>query len=298
MKRVISDISEQNIRLLSILEYLKIASNGLNIEGVESKIDPKLIEDIYRVNPESTIWANEGYYYQAFFGELLLGNLENPSYLFKILQSNQSEEVKAGILYLLVQFCSYKKLDSLQDKYYNMLISQFPESDRAFRAKASFSKDKSIQVGKTIPNFELKNLDNESEVINPQILKGKYVLVDIWGTWCAPCLKELPYLVEAYSKFKDKNFTIYSVAIETDAETVRKFRIKSKKILWLSEKEQPQTTMPWLHSYAGDWNSQIVKTFEVVGVPSTFLIDPEGKIIATSRLRGDELLNTLEKLIK
>ncbi|MDT3741256.1 MAG: TlpA disulfide reductase family protein [Candidatus Kapabacteria bacterium] len=298
IKQQIADLKDKNARLLSIFEYLEVAHDGVNIRGIEESVDKNLIREIYTVEPVSPIWDESVNYYHLVFAEILLGHIENPEYIYKVLSSNHTDKTKAGILSLLVRYCSYNQLENLKDKYYEKLQAEYADTKEAKMAKGEFGKDKAIQVGKIIPDFTLKNLDNESELITPKSLAGKYVLVDVWGTWCVPCLMELPSLIKAYDTFKSKNFTIFSVAIDASAETVRKFRESKKKMPWLKPEEQIESNLPWMHSYAGNWDCDITSIFEVNGVPETFLIEPEGKIIAIDGLRGDELIETLDKLIK
>ncbi|MBX3043017.1 MAG: TlpA family protein disulfide reductase [Candidatus Kapabacteria bacterium] len=293
-----NQISDPNIRITGILEYLHIAHDGVNVRGVEDLVDKKLIQEIYSVSPSSSLWSKGSKYYQAVFAEILLGKVQRPEYLLKIIDSEQPNDTKAGILSLLVTYCHYNELEDLKDEYYDMLMKQFPDTKEAARTRANFGKDKNIVLEKRIPDFSLKNLDDDSETISPAKLRGKYVLIDVWGTWCMPCLLEIPHLVEAYNKFKDMNFTIYSVAIDASASQVKKFRDSKNKMPWLPKEKQIETNLPWLHSYGGSWESDIVSIFEVVGVPTAFLIDPEGKIIATEGLRGELLMETLEKFIK
>jgi thiol-disulfide isomerase/thioredoxin len=291
-------IKDKNIRLLGILDYIHVAHDGVNVNGMDSLVNNELLKEMFQTSPDSDIWAQGYHYYQIAFAEILLGNIENPKFAYKILESDHPKEIKAGLLSVFVHYCHYNELEELEDKYYTKLQAEYPETKEAMRSRASFGKDKNIMVGKTIPDFKLTNLDNDNEIITPKSLRGKYVLVDIWGTWCMPCLMEIPFIVDAYEKFKDKNFTVFSIAIDGSASVVRKFRETKNKLPWLKKDEQIQTNLPWLHSYAGNWESEIISIFEVVGVPTTFLIDPDGKIIDTSDLRGEGLIKTLEKYIK
>jgi thiol-disulfide isomerase/thioredoxin len=296
---LITNVKLKEFRYLSILEYLSVAHDGVNVDGIEKEINKTLLNEIYEVSPDSKLWSDgAGNYYSLVFAEILLGNVSNPEYMNKVLKAKQPENVKAGMLEVIIQYCSRNKLPDLQDKYYDILQNEYSGSKEAKRARFQFSKDKAIQVGKNIPDFSMKNLDNETENITPETLAGKYVLIDVWGTWCGPCLMELPTLVNVYNKFKDKNFTIYSIAIDGSAATVKKFRENSNKLPWLKPEEQPKSNLPWIHSYAGNWDSDIVNKLEVLGVPSPILIDPEGKIIALEGLRGEELEKTLEKFMK
>ncbi len=301
MKRIeerLAQIQDKNFRSLTILEYLNVAHDGINVNDIEHSVNQKLISELFEVSPESVLWDGQSVYFNLAFAEILLGNIGNPTYLYKVLNAKHPDNVKAGLLSVLVHYCHYNNLDDLKEKYYSKLQKEFPETKEAFNAKISFSNDRNILVGKKIPDFSLRNLDDENEIISPASLKGKFVLVDVWGTWCMPCLMELPNLIKAYEKFKDKNFTIFSVAIDASADVVKQFRKSKIKLPWLSKEEQVETNLPWLHTYAGNWESDIIKTFEIAGVPTTFLIDPKGTIISIDNLKGDLLIKTLEKYIK
>lgn len=291
-------IKDKNFRALAIIEYLNVAHDGVSIAGIENSVNTKLISEIFEISPVSVLWDNPAFYYNVAFAEILSGNVAKPNYINNIINSKHPDIFKAGLLSVLVHYCHYNNLDDLKEKYFTQLQSQFPETKEAINTKIMFSKDKNIMVGKKIPSFSLRNLDNENEIISPAMLRGKFVLVDIWGTWCMPCLIDLPNINSAYEKYKDKNFTVFSIAIDASADAVKQFRASENKMPWLSKKEQIQGNLPWLHSYAGNWENDIIRIFEIASVPSTFLIDPNGVIIEIDNLRGDSLLKTLEKYIK
>jgi thiol-disulfide isomerase/thioredoxin len=114
--------------------------------------------------------------------------------------------------------------------------------------------------------------------------KGKYVLLDFWASWCSPCRKEMPLLVELYKTYKDKNFEIVGYSLDKDVES------------WKKGIEDLQITWPQLSDTAY-WQSLPVQTYNINGIPSTVLIDPQGIIIAKD-LRGEKLAQKLQELLQ
>ncbi|WP_426059249.1 redoxin domain-containing protein [Hymenobacter sp. B1770] len=115
-------------------------------------------------------------------------------------------------------------------------------------------------------------------------LRGKYVLLDFWASWCGPCRQENPNVVKAYNQFKNKGFTIYSVSLDQD---------KGK---W--EKAIAADGLTWHHvSDLAGWNSVGGAAYGVKSIPASYLIDPAGKIIAKN-LRGEALAAKLAEVLK
>lgn len=138
-------------------------------------------------------------------------------------------------------------------------------------------------VGSAVPDIELKN--PAGAIVKLSSLRGKYVLLDFWAAWCGPCRRENPNLVAAYHKYKDKNFTIYSVSLDTDQDKWVK-AIKQDHLDWTTHVSELK-----------GWQSAICQQYGISSIPQSFLLDKEGIIIAAN-LRGEELGRTLDQVLK
>ncbi len=141
---------------------------------------------------------------------------------------------------------------------------------------------KAVSVEQMAPDFSLPTPDGKQVKLSD--FKGKYVLLDFWASWCGPCRQENPNIVNAYNKFKDKNFTIFSVSLDDNKEA------------WLKAIKADGLT--WTHvSDLKKWSSEAATKYKVEGIPASFIIDPQGKI-AAKNLRGPELPDFLSKTLR
>ncbi len=142
---------------------------------------------------------------------------------------------------------------------------------------------KTIVVGDSAPIIALN--DANGKPVSLADLKGKIVLIDFWASWCEPCRAEGPNLKEQYKLYKDKGFEILSVSIDTDRKSWLK-AISDDGLTWLQVSD--------LKGY----RSETVQSYGIGGVPSFFLVDRTGKIIANSNLQGAALNQKLAELFK
>lgn len=123
-----------------------------------------------------------------------------------------------------------------------------------------------VGVGNTAPEIKLKTVKGEEIALSD--LKGKIVLVDFWASWCHPCREANPILAEAYLKYHHKGFEILSVSLDDD------------KSHWLKAIEQDKLPWKWHVSDLKGWDSQVIIDYKVEALPTSYLVDREGKIVA------------------
>jgi len=163
---------------------------------------------------------------------------------------------------------------------YQTLAAKFPES-AAVKQRAEAELGRLARVGKPAPNIEAT--DVEGKTVRLASLRGKYVLVDFWATWCTPNIVELPRLQEAYKKYHAAGLEIVSVSLDDTRTAVVDF-VKARKI-------------PWIQLHNTTAGVDLVEAFGVASIPATYLIDPQGTIIRLD-LRGGSLDEALGNLIK
>lgn len=218
---------------------------------------------------------------QALYEELteqLEKSQDKGALLAEFVSTHAQSYAAAFALDRLGEYLSAEQRKTLYDKF----PSALQQSYEGKRIADRISGELGSKVGGIAPSFILKD-QNDKDVSLAQF-KGKYVFLDFWASWCGPCREEFPFIKKAYAKYKGKNFEV--IGVSTD---------KNHKA-WI--KAISDLELPWqlLIDNPGDKAIALSK-YAVSVLPTSFLIDPNGKIVAKD-LRGEQLEKELDKLLK
>lgn len=194
------------------------------------------------------------------------------------IKANQKSAITPLLIYSLYSF--FQQSEPLERRF-NELDAAVKKSYYGRMLDKIISENKVGSIGSVAPDFS--QADTSGNPVSLQSFRGKYVLVDFWASWCGPCRMENPNLVQAFNKFKAKNFTVLGVSLDRAKEP------------WIQAIAQDQ--LDWTHlSDLKFWSNDVAKMYKISSIPQNFLLDPEGKIIAKN-LRGEELHAKLQEIL-
>ena len=149
--------------------------------------------------------------------------------------------------------------------------------------RANAETPKPSWIGRQAPEISLP--DTKGRTVKLSSFRGKFVLVDFWASWCGPCRRENPNVVQAFNQFKNKNFTILGVSLDRPGQ----------KENWIKAIQEDNLT--WTHiSDLKFWQSEVVPLYQVGSIPFNVLVDPDGKVVAEN-LRGNALEQKLHEVL-
>lgn len=164
-----------------------------------------------------------------------------------------------------------------------MMTQQFSGIQMMYEEKLAIKK----LNGNPSPRFAYEN--HKGGITSLEDLRGKFVYIDVWATWCGPCRAEIPFLKKTEEKFHGKNIVFVSISID-------KAKDKDKWRKMIEEKQ-----LGGIQLFAdNDWNSQFVKDYAINGIPRFILIGPNGNVINADAERpsSSELENVLNEWVK
>lgn len=274
-------------KIIALNTYLSFMNNG---EGYQSEYDYFASEYFRHVD-----WKDEAYHQNSWIFESLKSYSETISKFNYPLEVHQTllEDILNEIpsqsqTYQLALSGIIAGLRSQNHSNFVLFGEKFVEKYQTTSPAASKTIEKqmaaaqSFIIGAEAPDFSQQTPEGEDLKLSD--LRGKIVLVDFWASWCGPCRRENPNVVKMYEKYKDKGFEILGVSLD------------KQKGRWLQAIEQDRLTWPQVSDLKG-WQNEVAALYSVRSIPSTVLLDAEGKILARN-LRGPALESKLEEIFK
>ncbi|MFR9165310.1 MAG: redoxin domain-containing protein [Dysgonomonas sp.] len=198
---------------------------------------------------------------------------------FNYIQENIKNEIGEFLLIDGIQLLDKDQIKSL----YGETRDSFKKSKIGQQMQMMLDS-RTFSAGEPYLDITLENPEGKDISLSDYVGKSEVVLLDFWASWCGPCRKEIPFLIEAYDRYEDKGFEIVGISLDSD------------KGAWVQTIRRLGMTWPQM-SDLGGWQSEAAQLYNVKTIPFTLLLDKSGKVIEAN-LRGERLLSKLEELFK
>jgi len=207
------------------------------------------------------------------------------AYLDRVVAEHPDSMVQASALGSAISLARAAGDVPRSNDYYLRLERGYPDAPDLAWLRTQYSPNRVIQVGRQIPEFRFVSLDDSSVVYTRASMLGRTYLLDFWATWCGPCVGEMPYLHPAHDSLAADGVEFLSVSLDNRPDDVRRYR-------------QGEWKMPWLHAFApGGFENPEVRKLEILGVPTTILIGPDGSILAVEP-RGEHTVSEIREALR
>jgi len=274
----------------SDLQTAVVGGNAINTEFAAYKTRLKTVEDgLAALNAEYMDLPDDAKEDEVFITGFIASLQDRAGDLFQqqkeiketYVRENRNSYVSLAILDEVI---SPENLTDFVGPAFAALSGSLKSSKLGKSLQKKITEMGKLALGSVAPDFTLP--DPEGNPLSLSSLRGKYVLIDFWASWCGPCRRENPVVVEAYNKFKDRNFTVLGVSLDRPGQ----------KAAWLGAiKADGLEQWPQV-SDLKFWSSPVVEMYSIRGIPQNYLLDPQGKILA-SNLRGPALEQKLGELL-
>ena len=185
-----------------------------------------------------------------------------------------------GAMAIIENFSYYAEANEVEPLF-NLLSEKIQNSPKGKEIRKMIDVYATVAVGKKAP--EINQFTPDSNRLSLSSLKGQFVLIDFWASWCAPCRRENPNIVKAYNQFKDKGFTVFGVSYDT------------KKPNWLQAIKEDNLSWQQVSTLTG-WENETSSLYGIKAIPSNVLVDKDGVIIAKN-IFGKKLIAKLNELL-
>jgi len=267
----------------NLLANAKVEGTKTNLENEKYQLAQKPINDAYKALEDKQKAAtpeqqnSPEFIKQAKADEKAIDQ-QSAATDKKFIQENPDSFISLNALESFAYSADYVDIEPL----FNALSPALKQTEAGKKLAERMPKLKAVALGATAPEFA--EADTSGKVIKLSSFRGKYVLIDFWASWCGPCRRENPNVVQAYNHYKNQKFTILGVSLD-------KPNAKEK---WLAAIHKDGLTWNQV-SDLKFWDSKAAALYAVRGIPQNFLLDPNGKIIAKN-LRGDDLETKLAEI--
>jgi peroxiredoxin len=189
-----------------------------------------------------------------------------------------------AVMYALNMYAGWDIDAGKIEPVYNSLPASTKEWPSAIEFKEKIEIAKKTGIGRIAMDFTQN--DTLGKPVTLSSLKGKYLLVDFWASWCGPCRAENPNVVKAFNKYKEKGFHIIGVSLDNPGQMEKWMKaIHDDGLIWTQVSDLK------------GWKNEVAVQYGIQAIPQNFLLDPEGKIIAKN-LRGEELNSKLAEIVE
>ncbi|WP_373522614.1 redoxin domain-containing protein [Aquiflexum sp.] len=260
--------------------------NSLKIEGSEDSKNMLKIESIMTEYQEKLNELNDAYFEaMSKRDQEAIKAIQNKA---MEMESVQGQKVKETLEEMRGSFAAMAGISLLNLKndflFVDQLVSElnekYPDTKMIQVMGNQLNEMRALSIGQIAPEISLP--DPDGNLVNLSDLRGKYVLIDFWAAWCRPCRQENPNVVKLYNEYNEKGFEVFGVSLD---------RTKDAWVKAIAEDE-----LTWTHvSDLKYFNSAAAALYQINAIPATYMLDPEGKIIAKD-LRGASLENKLKEI--
>lgn len=256
------------------------SAHGYYAQNPDVQVSPSFYERLKAINFKDTAEFRknssyrdlvETHYTRLTTNEIPMGESGfSPLFLKKIDAEFPNGYAKDKIMFNHLQF--WLSPDEHMDEVVTLYKNTNPKEENLQKINERYEILKEVVPGKASPTFNYENFKGGNTSLED--LRGKYVYIDVWATWCGPCLQEIPFLQEFEKDYADKNIQVVSISIDQEKDYNK----------WRDMVENRNLGGIQLMADA-DWKSDFVQQYGIMGIPRFILLDPEGKIVSPDAYR-------------